>query len=592
LSPGVRAAVARIRSRLDRLAGSAIFAYGSILLIQSKLLWGIWQYRDLTSGDTTAYFVFASRWAESFDLDLVHYPLYTAAWGSLRWLISDPYAVTIVHRVLIAIAASLLVLAVLRRLLSPGIAWAVAVWWVILPINYDNLYELHLFALLPGLAAVLVALHWRGLWMRSVVFALLLAGTLFLRAETVFALLVWTAAWVAYEVREARRGAATPVRELWRAVGVPVLVVALLAAAVLASDPGRDGVIERFRGRESTNVCENYAFGYEQRHDDYKRSPFAGCGPLSLREFGDETPSLIGAIKANPGAMREHFLWNARLVPYGLELMLFDRISAGPDRNPDYVEIKTGSKASLVGLTCLTVFVACGLLLLWRGRLRWWETEVRERAWGWLALCSLALTAAIVMIWQRPRPSYLFALSVLILAVVGMSAMACVDRWPRLARLRFTLPLLAVLLLLIVPPHFGPDYQTPQIGRPGRPMKAMLDRLYQFRSQIRGERSRLLATYSAPVCRYLGGDKPCKAVTWKAIVHRPAKTSLRSALDARAVDFIYADEADFHDPSLRTALTDPEVQDWQHLAPPGAGWLLLRRTQGPVGGWLRERASR
>jgi len=55
---GARGAVV---GRLDRVAGSAWFAYGSILLIQAKVLWGIWEHRDLTAGtDATNYFIQAT----------------------------------------------------------------------------------------------------------------------------------------------------------------------------------------------------------------------------------------------------------------------------------------------------------------------------------------------------------------------------------------------------------------------------------------------------------------------------------------------------------------------------------------------------
>ena len=75
--------------RLDGVARSAWFAYGSILLIQAKVLWGIWEHRDLTGGDTTQYFIQASRWTHGFHLDPVWSPLYDFFWGSLRWFVDD-----------------------------------------------------------------------------------------------------------------------------------------------------------------------------------------------------------------------------------------------------------------------------------------------------------------------------------------------------------------------------------------------------------------------------------------------------------------------------------------------------------------------
>src|SRR5262249_20238782 len=156
------------------------------------------------------------------------------------------------------------------------------------------------------------------------------------------------------------------------------------------------------------------------RHSDFHASPFSGCEQLSERQFGSELPTLPQAIAANPRAMAGHFLWNARLVPNGLELMLFDAISTGPDRNPDYVLVHTGSSTALTGLIALAMFVLAGVLLLWRDRASWARAWIAERAWGWLALGSIAISAVVVMLWQRPRPSYLFALSVFILVVVGM----------------------------------------------------------------------------------------------------------------------------------------------------------------------------
>lgn len=514
---------------------------------------------------------------------MVHYPLYVVPWGSVQWLVGDAYAVTILHRFLIAIAASLLVLAVLRRFLTPGIAWAMAVWWTVVPINYDNLYEVHLFALLPGLVAVLLAFSLDGLRMRAAVFGVLLLSTVLMRTELAVALAIWTGFWIAYELRLRRAGDGTPRAGLRRALGIPVLIVALLALAVLAGDPKRLHVIHGYERRLAVNTCENFAYGYEQRHSDFHRSPFAGCGALSEREFGTDLPTLTEAVAANPRAMGEHFLWNARLVPYGVQLMLFDAISAGPHRNPDFVLVQTNSEASLVGLIAVLAFVASGMLLAWRDRSRWWKAWIAERAWGWLALGSIATSAALLMLWERPRPSYLFALTVLILVVVGMCAMQFVRRWPRLAQLRAGVPVAAVLLLLLVPPHYGSGYQTPQLGRPGRPIKRMVDRLDPFRYQLRA-RTGFLATYSSPGCFYIGGDRPCKAVTWKGILNRPPGTSLSQALNDHEVRFIYGDEDDMLDPPVRSALARIAALGWRHLEPrtPGADWVLLGKPVRPV----------
>ena len=574
---GARGAASAAAGWLDRVAASAWFAYGSIFLIQAKLLWGIWRYRDLTSGDTTSYFIDASRWAHSLHLDVLWSPLYTAFWGSLQWIVPDPYASTIVHRVLIAMAATLLVLAVLRRLLSPGIAWVLAVWWAILPINYDLLYEVHLFALLPELAAALIALTWSGLRMRATVFALILVSAFLVRNEAVFALAIWTLAWIAYEWRARRRGEGAASRQLAVAFGVPILALAAVIGLGSVSYSQGD-LLQRWDAKEGPNVCEDYAFGYEQRHHDYKGAPFAGCGPLMERDFGQPYPTWVEAIRANPSAVGEHFLWNTRLIPYGLQLMLFDRISAGgQNRDPDYVPVKANSTGALVGSIALAGFVLAGLALLWRDWRGWWEASILPRAWGWLALGSLGATGVVVMVWQRPRPEYLFALTVFILAVVGICAMAFVDRWQVLKRVRAAIPLAALVLLVLLPFHFSSGYATPQIDKPGRPLKAMVDRLHPMRDQLRGNRVRLLGTYAGPGCAYIGGYDPCKPVSWKPILRPPPGVTASQALAVRGVDFIYLDEGDLQLPWMRDVVRQATAAGWTRAAPssPDHGWLLL-----------------
>jgi hypothetical protein len=561
------------------VAGTAWFAYGSIFLLQSKLLWGIWAHRDLSSGDTAVYFHYASGWSQSFHIGPIVSPLYTVAWGSLRWLFDDPYTVTIAHRALIAVGASLMVLAVLRRLLSPGIAWALAVWWTVLPINYDNLYEVHLFAVIATLAAVVVAARWNGIGMRSAVFGVLLLDALLVRNEAAIALAIWTAVWIAYEVRLRRAGRGTPRTTLVRAFAFPVLAAMVLMAAALAAYPDRADFLHNYGQRQSSNVCEDYAFGYEQRHSDYRLSPFAGCGPLSEREFGTDQPSWVEATTENPRAVAGHVFWNAQLVPQGLQLMLFDGISAGAGRDPDFIPVHTSSTWSLVGLIIVILFVGGGIALLWRDRRRWWLTWIRERAWGWLALISLGTTGAVMMLWQRPRPAYALDLEVLILAAVGLSAMAYADRWPALNRARAAIPAVAVLAILIVPSHYGSGYVTPQVGRPGRPIKDMVDRLYPMREHLRGHEVKLLATYTGPGCTYIGGDDPCKPINWKPILARAPGVSVREALAMRGVSFIYFDQADLEDPARADAIRQAQAAGWTRVAPssPGQGWLLLGR---------------
>jgi hypothetical protein len=566
--------VATIGAKLERIAASAFFAYGSIFLIQSKLLWGIWQHRDLSSGDTTSYFQRASDWAESFQLDPVWSPLYDVYWGSLQWLVHDAYAVTILHRALIALAASLLVLAVLRRLVSPGIAWALAVWWALLPVNYDLLYEVHLFALLPLLVAVILASAMRGVWMRSAVLGVLLAAAALTRNEAIVAAAVWAAVWVAFELLQRRRGEATSAPRLALAFGTPIVAVGLVFGSVALSAEG-SGLQLRFEAKQESNFCQIYAYGYQQRNDDFTGNPWTDCRGLMERDFGTESTTLASALLDNPGAVGEHLAWNAELIPSTTQLLLFNRMSAGPDRNPDYIEVATGSDLALGASLLLLAFLVGGLALFWRDRRRWWREWIRERAWGWLAVAAVGASAIAVMLVARPRPEFVFGFTVLMLAVIGIAAMAYAQRWPRLGRLRVALPPLALVLLVALPAHFDSGYQTPQIG-PGRPLKQMVDRLEPFDRELRGDDVHLLATRAEDGCAYVGRDDGCTGVRWEELAGAQRTPEM---LDQAGVDYVYADELDLRDETTAVLLRTLEGRGWQQLDSGAAGerWSLLSR---------------
>src|SRR5271155_2983966 len=50
--------------KLREVAARPWFAYLTMFLLQMKVLWGIWDYRDLTPGDTTSYYCIAYFWFE------------------------------------------------------------------------------------------------------------------------------------------------------------------------------------------------------------------------------------------------------------------------------------------------------------------------------------------------------------------------------------------------------------------------------------------------------------------------------------------------------------------------------------------------
>ncbi len=580
----------QILAALERIAASPAFAYPSIFLIQLKVLWGMWEWRDLPSGDTADYFTFSSAWAADFHLDPVWSPLYQVYFGTLQWLIPDTYEVTTVHRIVITVAVSLLVLAVFRRLLTPGIAWALAAWWALLPINYDTLYEVHLFSLIPALVAVLIAVSTTGVKRRAGVLAVLLVGGVFVRNELILAAVTWGLICIGYELWLRRRGQAkVSLKRMAVAFAWPSAIILALGAVVafaIPYTPGDRTTGSEFDERNGLTVCQNYAFAYEQRTGDFGGTPLLRCEKLMQDEFGETRPSLTEAIRSNPGAMADHGLWNVRLLPSGLQLALFSEISASDRFNPDFIPVHTGSNRALLASFAVLAVVIVGLAVLWRERKWWWVMWLRERAWGWVALVSLVPTTAFAMMVTRPRPSYMFSLTVLVLVLFGTCVMVIAARWPALGRLRAALPL-AAALLVAVPSHYGPTYSTPQNGR-GQPVRQMVERFEDHADEIGGRTNVVLsARFGSEGCAYLGEPDVCSGINLQEQLDpRPLGTSLSEVLRDADVDVIYADETIGGNPGMRRFLRRLERKEgWTRVTSEeetGGDWVIIKRPSEPM----------
>jgi hypothetical protein len=528
----------------------------------------------------------ASRWADDLQVNPAYYPLYAVVYGSLKWVVSDPFSVTIVHRVLIVIGTTLLLLAVLRRLLTPGIAWALAVWWATLPVTYDTIFEIHLLGALVGLAIALVALRWSGLAARATVFGLLLAAALLIRNEYIVGAFVYGLIWLGYELWRLRRGTAPSWRALAAAGSVPLLSFALLIVLVSWRDVDRDtSVYSQLTAKNELAFCQGYALGLDHSGDVLAANPLAQCTVYTRKDFGEEMPSLFQAVADNPGAVAGHFGRNARLFPAGLEVGLFNAKfgSVGPASNPDYIDINQGSWLVLAGSIAVVLTIVAGAVLIWTERRRWWEEWIRDRAWGWSVLAAMGSVGVYAGLMTRPRPSYIFPLTILILAMLGMSLVAIADRLGVPERVRVVIPPLAILAVILIPNHYRAGYSNPQIG-PGQPLRTAVARLEPYRSELEGREHGLLAVYPATdACLYVGGSDPCTTVSWNYPIGRTLGPELagreQHSFSPTHVDFIYANEYAFNaDPGIRAQLEALQHHGWRRLAPSSpSDWMLLER---------------
>lgn len=442
-------------SRLLLIVENPWFAYIGILLLQLKRVWGVWLYKDLTSGDTSAYFLNAYGWAHQFSVNVLWSPLYTAYYGTLLKILSNVYWATLLHRLIIVFALAILVLALMRRLLPAGLAWLIAAWWVLLPINFNSLYEIHLFAPILPLIACLLVLKRSGARSRGLALGILAIDMTLVRNEIVIAFSLWALACLWWELRQARQAGRLEIKKLLPAYALPLLLAALLfaffnARTLIKQTP------EQISRKHTLNVCQVYAFGYQQRNSDWNKSPWIDCQELMLRDFGKPMPSLLEAVQINPKAMFEHFLWNVRLTPAGIQLALFNASSASA--NPDYAPAELNNQLVLIpSLLCLALVLIASILLI-RQRRVWWPTWFRDRAWGWLMLVCLSAVMMVVIPTQRPRPSYMFLFSLTLMALVG-SALWVLARGVSVQRRVLQLASLLVVCAALL---FTPSYFTNQ----------------------------------------------------------------------------------------------------------------------------------
>ncbi|MGH7410758.1 MAG: hypothetical protein ACREJ6_06840, partial [Candidatus Methylomirabilis sp.] len=433
--------------RLGRLAARPWFSYLTLLLLQLKVVWGMWQRRDLAIGDESGYYSRAFLWFKDLSVDIVWSPLYTSFLGTLLHFSTDAYVVTTVHRLLVVFALDLLILALMRRLLPHWIAWPIAAWWAILPINFDTPSTVHLFAVIPVLAAWLLILHTPSPWTRGGAIAVLLVTTMLVRNEYVVATVTLGIVFLWWETRVAKavEGQPTPrSRTYLLRYGAPLL----LAGAVVLFFYARSvyqvpelwagGTLQHYvppwaahsglKPKHTYNMCQAYAFGYQQRHPEWIPNPMLQCSGLMASTFGTPMPSLGEMLRRNPVATLQHFWWNISLAPSGIQLLLFNA-SAGTV-NPDYVPAQLHSRRALL-LSLLTgAILAVGLFLLYRDRRFWWEHWLKDRALGWLAMLSVVAVAGLSIPTQRPRPAYLFCQGIVLMALTGMCVFAISRRWP------------------------------------------------------------------------------------------------------------------------------------------------------------------
>jgi hypothetical protein len=559
------------------LANSAWFSYLTIVLLQLKVIWDVWRVRDLTSGDTSYYFLTAYDWFKNGSTLITWSPLYTTFYASFLHLSSDAEFVTLAHRLIIVLVLAVLVLAVMRKFLPGPIAWFMAAWWVILPIDFDALYEVHLFGLIPILITILIAAGGTRL-QRGCGLAGLLATGLLMRNETLVAAAAFAIFIALYEFRVHRSsGREFQAMPLLRSYGLPVLVVLLITGFFYSRATDAPVIGAMLARKHSLNVCQTYAFGYQQRHSDWTQSPWTACQSLMTIQFGSPEPSLLQAFVANPAAMIEHFAWNLRLIPNGLQTLLFNRMSG--QVNPDYIPPTGGSVLAAFLSVILLLILILGARRLAGQERHLLKLELAQRAWGWLMLACFSALTLMIVIMQRPRPSYMFALGIAIRVVAGLCLFSF---WPRaraLTNMNRYFPVAAVLAILFVPAYYA-TLPPPSANS----LSTLYTRLRPFEPLFEAGDVKFSAVGWVPeLCNYLAKtNRTCNTEPYLEFRKGAGGSmTLGKLLNQKNINLFYADETIFADPMGRQFMSDPAADGWEQIGfedLPGRRWMLFKKS--------------
>jgi uncharacterized protein with PIN domain len=581
-APAARPRTRRISALIERAVANPWIAYTAIAALQLRVIWNIWKYADLTSGDTSYYFLDAASWQHGLHENIVYYPFYDALWGTILAIVHSVYAATIIQRVAIIFAVVLLVLALMRALLGPALGLLIAAWWAIVPANYDVLYEVHLLGAVPILLAVLVVVRMPRRAGVGIAVAILLASAVLVRTELIAAAAILAAALAVYELRELRAGRRAPRSSYVRAYVVPLtLALLLIGGAYARSHVQGSEAWGQLQAKEEANFCNMYAAAYQEHHPAlFTGNPFTECEPLMQHTFGRQKPSLLQASTANPRAVAGFAAWNARMTPVGLQIGLFGASAFAYD--PGFRPVTESSAyVLLLSVTALEVVLAAVVLLARGGRLTPRRIPPRTR-WIVLTVASVAAATTLVALTSRPWSEYIYGLSICSLIVIGASVLTVLRR---MSATRFLAPLalatVLVLVLVLIVAHSSLYRPAP------RPIYEGVEHLQvvQRRLQVPGS---VLVTQENEneICNYLAYsyERYCAAMDWQALSSQvTAKESAGQVLDRAHATAVYADAAMLADPNVARLVADPGAQGWRQVAR-GNGLNGPWRVLIPLGG--------
>jgi hypothetical protein len=289
--------------------------------------------------------------------------------------------------------------------------------------------------------------------------------------------------------------------------------------------------------------------------------------------------SMMQALRANPSAMLGHFWWNMRLLPSGLQVLLFNYRSGAA--NPDYAPTFQ-SNIVLVPSLAACAIVALGAYFSFSERKKWrvasfWESALETRIWAWIALGCACLAVGGAILTNRPRPSYLFILGITIRALVGLCLYLVIRRWPKLKGIGLVAALLLAGTALVLPSWY-------EHAPSPRPLLQAYRRLKPFEKFFHEPKELLVSVgYGTELSSY-AGECYCAAKQFVELRNQvtPDRT-LAQAFDQAGATLFLADELILADPVAKEFVANARQFHWDVVAEghnSSENWAVLHRTLG------------
>jgi hypothetical protein len=222
-----------------------------------------------------------------------------------------------------------------------------------------------------------------------------------------------------------------------------------------------------------------------------------------------------------------------------------------------------------------------GATQLWRFRREWWTTWLHDRFWVWLVLGCFSAVVLIVIVLERPRPSYMFILGIALRAAVGACLVVIASRRRDFMRLSATFPVIAILGILAIPSFY--KWTAPHTPR------LLLNnyrRLLPFEPLLEQPHTRLVSGgFGTELCNYLGKGADCAGLYYWGLRNRITPgLPLADILEQNGANLFFANETVLADPTARDFVASAASRGWKTIGFQDGGgqrWTLLQKTSPP-----------